>query len=414
MGKKKKVKPPKKKTPRVKSKLRLAQQRNTFLRQVEEIAEATGTLAAFQLIPPKVRPFIAQLRIHPFQVEAAPDQDLPPELLTIARQYIQDTVKYESFITVPDGGEISRYDYFRVVFTLFLYVNALKGDEYKTANEVKKGFAPFLEFVEHGDEVNKKLDRLGNEVGLFFSRINQSYYWSTHGAAVKDAPQFSLHSYLYLHRQKAEKINVYLDGIKRPVYRLGWSFPNEGVRWSTVKAGDLGVTGSFADLPLTVYVQSHALIRLSERVDWGGESAIHFFLWEAFSNIRPVRMQDNQVMIEYRFFEHKIGYLVIDLVEDKVIVRTFLFLTNIGTPEGDHLKKRLGLKLCEQKFLILDKLSTFILTDLKDDPELIEIFTHVGCGSLFALANQFTDIDAKMQYAQKLAKYLRLHEEFEY
>ncbi len=384
------------------------------MRDVEEIADVMGVRDVFQLIPKSEYQFIANLQIHPFQLEAAPNQDIPPEIFTIARFYINDAAKNDTFITVADGVEISLYDYFRVVMTLYLYLRLLREDKYKTAKEVKKGFVTFVEFAERSEEVNKKMVALGNEIGLYFSRVNQSFYWFVHSAGYKDKPRPSLHTTLLLHRLRAEKIDIYLDGIKRPAYRVGWMFPNEGIRWATAKAADLGITGSFSNILLDVYVQSHALNRLNERVDLEFESAHHFYLWQAFTDVRTARTKDDQLLVEYKLFDHKIGYLVIEIVGGKVIVRTFLFLTNSGTPEGENLRKSLGLKLSEQKYLELDKLSTFIGTDLKNDPELKEIFTRVGCGSLFELANRFDYIEAKMHYAQKIAKYLRLHEEFEY
>ncbi|MBN2089622.1 hypothetical protein JW964_08410 [candidate division KSB1 bacterium] len=415
MGKKKRIKPQKKKSSKIKPKLWLAQQRNQFLREVSEIADAMGLHEAFQLIPKSEYQYIANLRIHPLELESAPDHDIPPEIFTIARLYINEAAKYDTFVTITtDGGEISLYDYFRVVLTFYLYLRTLDDGKYKTAKKVKQSFVTFIEFVEHCEDVNKKLIALGNEVGLFFSRINHSFYWFMHSAAFKEKPKPLLCTTFLLHRLRAEKTDVYLDGIKRPVYRVGWILPNEGMRWATVKAVDLGLTGSFSSMPLDVYIQSHALIRLKERVDFDFESAVHFFLWQAFTNVRTVRKDDDQIMVEYNFFDHKIGYLVIDIIEGKVIIRTFLFLTNSGTPEGENLKKILGLKLSENKYLELDKLSTFIGTDLRDDPELKEIFTRVGCGSLFELANRFDHIEAKMHYAQKITQYLRLHDEFEY
>jgi hypothetical protein len=77
--------------------------------------------------------------------------------------------------------------------------------------------------------------------------------------------------------------------------------------------------------------------------------------------------------------EIKVGYLVADLKDDKLIIRTFLFLTQNGTPEGNKLVELYGLGKLDKSFLAMDKLSTFLTTDMCSDSNLSEIFQQAGC-----------------------------------
>ena len=90
-------------------------------------------------------------------------------------------------------------------------------------------------------------------------------------------------------------------------------------------------------------------------------------------------------LIEYRIYGTRTGYFKIDIVGNIVVVRTFLFLTNNGTPEGELLGKNTGLKMLDKKYLLIDKLSTFISSDIGTSPQLKKIFCDSGCQSLFDL-----------------------------
>jgi hypothetical protein len=414
MSKKKKAKSPKKKSPRIKPRVLIAQKRNSYLRDLEFVSRATGTLAAFKLIPKREQRLMSLMRIKPPQIEAEPGHDIPKALLTAVREHIMDHARLTVFTTLPDGTQVNLYDYITVIFSFSAYLNLLRPENFKTAAEVKAGFAPFLEFVAQTPHPGIRLCELGKQISLYLNRIHRHFYWFNFTSFDKKTiiPHFAYG--LSLNRQKAEKIDVDMGGKKRPAYRVGWAFGNEGIVWSTINARDLGIRGGFSDQPLKVYIQSHALIRLIERLDHVGETLPQLSLIESLTNLKTIRMADGSILIEYRLFDLKVGYLVIDILTGLVIIRTFLFLTNSGTPEGENLKKILGLQMEERKYLEIDKLSGFLLSDLKNDKNLIEIFTRAGCGSLFQFAGKGLDVDPQIKLAQKVAAYLRLHEEIDY
>jgi hypothetical protein len=254
---------------------------------------------------------------------------------------------------------------------------------------------------------------LGNNVCCFFTHINQCFYWFNYTTVSKDIPVPSFAYGLTLQRAEAEKIEIDLDGKKRPVYRVGWAFTSIGISWATIKAAEFKIQGSFSDMPLNVYIQSHALLRLKERLDRVAETITHFCLFESLINLHIIRMEDGATLVEYRLYNIKVGYLVVDLVEGQVVIRTFLFLTNSGTPEGEKLKQMLGLQMLERKYLEIDKLSTFVLSDLIDHKALVDIFTTAGCGSLFQFIAEGVQVETKLQQAQRIMDYLQLQEEFE-
>ena len=42
----------------------------------------------------------------------------------------------------------------------------------------------------------------------------------------------------------------------------------------------------------------------------------------------------------------------------------------------------------DKQYTGLDRLSTFVLSDMKDDPELVAVFEECGCGHLFEIGDE--------------------------
>jgi hypothetical protein len=85
---------------------------------------------------------------------------------------------------------------------------------------------------------------------------------------------------------------------------------------------------------------------------------------------------NNKLLIEYRFFDTKTGYLRVNIVNDIILTGTFLFVTNNGTPEGQLLDKNKGLQKSDKEYLNIDKLSTFMNSDLDKNEEVQKIFKN--------------------------------------
>jgi hypothetical protein len=158
-----------------------------------------------------------------------------------------------------------------------------------------------------------------------------------------------------------------------------------GFQWATIKTSLLTNKVPLNDNPMNIYIQAHALLRLSERVDCLMTNILHINLYLSFREPKICFDSHHNLLIEYRIYGTKTGYFRIDIVDNIVVVRTFLFLTQSGTPEGELLGKNTGLKMLDKKYLVIDKLSTFISSDICTNQQLKKIFCDSGCQSLFDL-----------------------------
>lgn len=405
MAKKKKVKPKKKKPIRRLNKTGKAEQMNIYRRKLQEIAIASGALDVFQLIPEREIKAMLEARLRSMRVVAAKGQVIPTELLRDAKNAFSVYLPKLCFSIVPDGPKMSLHDYLTAGLTLYSHIKMLEGDEYETAPEVKKGFAAFMAMEK---ESRIFLYALARQLIARFSKIDSCFYWFYFYPVLKQEGASIYSSCLEVNKVPAQVKHVQLDGRNRPVYRIGRGTVDKGFYWATVYPSGLKIAGVLSEMPLQVYAQAHALVRLRERIDCEREEFMHYFLFDAFENLEVHTNAMGKILVAYRLYGKKVGYLVVTIESGIAIIRTFLFLTNSGTPEGEKLHAQFGLVAQEKKYLKIGKLSTFALSDLREDERLRTLFTEAGCGSLFELTAASSEGDPVNQHAGSIAKYLGL------
>jgi len=64
-----------------------------------------------------------------------------------------------------------------------------------------------------------------------------------------------------------ERIRIKTDGKMRPATRLCWARAYTGILLPFLKPSLLGIDAGISDDPMPVYIQSHVLRRLHERID---------------------------------------------------------------------------------------------------------------------------------------------------
>ncbi|MRX46935.1 hypothetical protein [Pedobacter puniceum] len=168
----------------------------------------------------------------------------------------------------------------------------------------------------------------------------------------------------------------------------------------------LGITDSQDALP--VYIQQHALLRMAERLSM--QNGLILFTISLFFNGKPNAIHTKSGhLITFDYNEKKLGYLVVDLIDHKIIIKTFLFLTNDGTPEGEKLASITKLKKLDKKFLDLDTLKGISKLAIKEHSELYKLFSEAGCADLFELTDltTFLDMDSVQKNPDMLLKYLQ-------
>ncbi|HEX2958673.1 MAG TPA: hypothetical protein VHO70_17695 [Chitinispirillaceae bacterium] len=237
------------------------------------------------------------------------------------------------------------------------------------------------------------------------TKIDSWYYWfyqSKHEMTIKEPYCCLIYT---LTREPAQKRYVTINGYSRPVFRLGC--PSRlGVIWAEASALEIDKNMSATE-SYPVYVQAHALERCKERLKPLDRPAIQVAMYDAFDkNPEFSTGPDGARFVLFRYNEVKIGYLVYEIVDQMVIVKTFLLCTQNGTWEGNRLNKEYNLSKYIKKYFELDTLYTYIKTDVYKDKELKQIFSKCGCEGLFSIWNyeKQDSLTFDMEYAKNLKK----------
>jgi hypothetical protein len=203
-----------------------------------------------------------------------------------------------------------------------------------------------------------------------------------------------------LGRVAPETIHVSLDGSTRLAYRCAAPlFGTRSVTWLAWPNKD-----GKGRIGLPIYIQSHAILRLHERVNLGGWDTVG--LMQSLLTPNVIREEGDDIWIEYAILDNRLGYFIARQMADKILVRTFLFLTMEPAPEYVLLRERLRIRRPDIAYNRLDRLDTFAATDIRNDRSLCDIFAECNCGHLTTIPEELVKGRIKIGVARELKQYL--------
>lgn len=245
----------------------------------------------------------------------------------------------------------------------------------------------YLEAVgDFSDLITKALDKVEGSmqaIGMVFSEMNTSLCWLEYKRKDDLSTDNDSRDKIVVHEHIPKKRMMIIDNHPRPVYPLMLNLPNIGPKEITIPVEKIKLPKSTDRKRIPVYVQNHLVHRLKERLDCLPSFISEMFL--CYSILQNSFIYYNgKILVEY-FMDStiKLGYIVLEFCNDVLLAKTFLLLSNTGTPEGEKLNQISGMKKFDHKYWAIDKLSTFHNSDLKDHPQMRKIFEDAGCGSLF-------------------------------
>jgi len=141
---------------------------------------------------------------------------------------------------------------------------------------------------------------------------------------------------------------------------------------------------------------------------------IYVSIFALFLQPEIIKTTKNRMLVAFRLFNTKVGYLLAEYIDDAVLIHTFLFITNNGTPEGQKLTELTGLGKLDKKYLAIDKLSSFVKSDIGKNEKLKSIFEKAGCSSLLDIEETVEKISTKhadSSITELLLRYLKTEDE---
>ncbi|MCK5701446.1 MAG: hypothetical protein KAI29_09845, partial [Cyclobacteriaceae bacterium] len=286
----------------------------------------------------------------------------------------------ESIEVIPDLF-MSPKDVFTYIIVILSMVKVNEdSSDAKTAQLIENFYAKFPDGDTLYNLVFDELTNIMSFIGLFMTRAGESICWMEHIPNDNDEDSGII---IEINESVPEKRTLIIDGNSRPIFRYCLAFANTGPRDISIPAEKLDMNGSIGNLPIAVFLQQHVLHRLEERLDCLPDFIRRFYLYTSLNEPDIIHYK-GRILAGYSLGgRFRLGYIVLDYHEGILVAKTFLLLTNNGTPEGDRLKENSGLTKIDHQYWTTDKLSAFQNSDIKEHAEMKEIFEKAGCGVLF-------------------------------
>jgi len=313
-------------------------------------------------------------------------------------------------IVLDYGTQMSVNEYSTVGFTfmrLLLFIIGIKKEE-EWATEVANRAGEFTgkDFAKIGLLAVKDIT---DRIAYHISDYETNYFWTLIGMEQVVGKNSFLNTIkLHLVQPKIKYFKT-VEG-NRPAFGVTSVSNESGLIEGVIKPSLLGVRSKDAETPVNVYIQNHAKQRLKERIDCLKPKYLMPMLHLSLLEPKVIPTAKNRALIELRLLNTKVGYLVAEYIDGAVLIHTFLFITNNGTPEGIKLYELTGLGKLDKKYLNLDKLSTFIKSDIAQNNELRSILKDAGCECLLNMEASVIEVAANHAYnsnTERILNYLK-------
>jgi len=355
------------------------------------VLAALGVLEEFRKQPAPLRKHFSRLRYPRPEIVLDATAENEPEAPDIAND-LPRTLEERQLIIEETGRTISLLDFFCIGVPLWHYfgLTKLKRIGVESADH-------FLDCMHTAtnDHIASNIEwSLGTLAWsmdfalLKYSRIDRTLFWTSFDFPPEEDsdPDYFFNATVHAHRAEEQRREI--DGVPKRLYRCGAGFGMQ-IDWVSWTSADLGLTGPEQALP--VFIDGgHALRNLRDRVTVAQDNGlVEDCMWASLQSPEVTWTEEaDKFLVEYRLLKHKLGYFVFKALDDMYVAKTFLFLTMDGTPEGQKLWEKLRLTKKDKQYTGLDRLSTFVLSDIKDDPELVAVFEECGCAHLFDMTEE--------------------------
>lgn len=374
-----------------KQKLSHIHYKKEFIARLKEVINIVTCKNLSKFIPDDLYELVFENRFTQIKVLADSQHIIPSEVRNEIADKLSFFMKDITLSVNKYNNTLSISEYNTIGNSIRLLAANINPEDFNGARIIRDELNVFCRDFEIFSDYFMKMQCALLTMGFMFTDFGKHYYYLQYKRVNGDHIDGKTYNYAIIYYQKAEIKHIIIDNINRPVIRLGYCFSVfDGLEW--VKINQSLINKNLSDGIIDVYIQSHALIRLKERLDCIHEKYIILALHLSFKEPKIYTDPNGKVFIEFDLFGVKTGYLLVEIIDNKLIIKTFLFITNNGTPEAKLLEENTGLKKLDKKYFALDKISTFMNSDIGQNEEVIKILSQNGCQCLIELYDKHKNL----------------------
>jgi hypothetical protein len=387
-----------------------AENKKRFYRKVKELFTTFGQPELFTLLSIESLEKMHLSRISPPIVEFGPSINIKGSKIRKVKEVLYENLKLFPVDIKRKDLNLNLYDYLTVGLTIKSIFIGSSLKEIPEARLIQKKLNPLFFDLFSDKNIADIISIIDISLSSGLNKLNGNLYSLT--ADWRIVNQDHLATFFRFHEIKNQRIEILIDGLIRPVFRVAWARYGQYAP-VYVERKRLGLDPKHYPEKIDVYVQNHALHRLCERMDKIPESELHMHIFNSFGEGNKITRHFNSYYFELKLYnKYKVGYLVASLVDNKLIMKTFLLLTQEGTPEEQKLRQLTGLSRYDIQFLNLDKFSSFFDSTLYTDTKMKALFEEAGFKPILdCVSNNDWATDNKSKLADRLRKYLLTKED---
>jgi hypothetical protein len=387
-----------------------AHYKNLFQKKVIEIAKAVSKNDGYKLLTGEMLDTIYQFRIRPFRVVTEENIGITSQDLKDIKESILTYIRRRALDVEGSEHKIEVYDFLGPGISLWYYIRNMRNTKAEVYPEIVKAFTNFIEDDNLFTGAMKIIHTITNFIGWDLTSFNKKLISIYVSVKSSEADPTCFYTEVKVKGYKPETIHVTFDGNTRPAFRLGITNNGSDVCWVNLDATSTGLHDLDPKTKIPVFIQHHAMSRLAERLDCVDNAMLLVNLVYSIDWPKYIEYKGRK-LLEFNYFDQKIGYLMFDLTDGIIVLRTFLLLTHCSTPEGDNLHNMIGLEKHDISYLNLDKLSTFVLSDIRENQTLRDLFTRAGCLPLFETKKHDYDKECIVTKASTIESYFSKYQE---
>lgn len=310
-------------------------------------------------------------KIAPPHFEAMPGHQVPRHYIRLVQKRSTEFMEY---VCIGDPAlKLTFYDYLTMGSQFGTFCSAThERKQYCEQAEVYKTIADrVIELEDFGEHtLMRQYFEFLRELLGHLSQFNYRMY----GFALafkQTRSRLMLANYIQITSIECEKKAFIFHDKKRPAFRMLMpNFIESKVNYVNIPIDRVFENGT-TDKFLKLYIQSHALHRMKERLDTLTIFEKNLYLINAVIFGKKIRLASGREAFEMLDeANHIIAYLPFIVQDDCVVILTVLPVTNPASPIGKKLCETLGVTKAELEICGMDKLSYFLSTDFDKIPRL--------------------------------------------
>ncbi len=377
--------------------------RKKHLKVLEYICYQTDCEAAFKLLTKDEKINAFGYRVYVGPLKPVNKEAIGADVLEFFTNFVKAFYYDNSYkLRLNIGVELTNFE----ILTGLQFLTSLEYSEGERKKQLQIAFTPMRVKLNSLNEVVKECVMhhviVANSINLF----SETVYNLKFNFEIKSYPTLGMNYFSTLEAIPCRSSNYIEKGNVRKVFQLGYLDFGFNINWMFVPVKSLKEIyfGDKKYLPLCI--QNHAYHRLSERLKPLSDTDIISQLCFTLQHSFEIEIYKGKILIPYFHVEQKCGYFLGVINKNRLIIKTFLFLTHHHTPEGEKLEKALGLSKEEISYWNIGTLKNFIYSDLGKNHEMIEVFEEVGISHLFNVKPMTNDIEPRNYNWKALNKYI--------